>query len=306
MRRRARLAGAGDRRSSLALVKKLLLSLIMIGLIGSVTYKRVDATLSANDANLQSSYATGTLVVGNTVYTQTGGVYTPGTQCQSWTASTKNNYNAACSVLALDLPTGLRFPGQIIKAYVAIQNAGSLSAAQLQLSMPGCQTVDTTGTPAYVDASTGGAGVYCACPTPTTSTCAETGGTGLEMYVQEVNSSWALQTGFDCVFPGDYWGPYETPPVAAVHDCTTNWLQDSGSDLPSINCWDLGPEAKNSTRYFVIGFQIDPLAPNANQGKTVRFTLRWHLDGGNQTYDTTGHPAGSSCTNASLAPGYGD
>jgi hypothetical protein len=280
MRRRARLARAGDRRSSLALTKKVLLSLVVVGLLGSVTYKRVDATLSGNTTNLASSATTGTLVVGDSVYTQSGGIYTPGTQCKRWTAATKNNYNASCDVLALDPPTGLRFPGQIVKAYVAIQNAGSLPATQLQLSMPACQTVDTTGTPAYVDASTGGTGEY----------CTSNGGGGLEMYVQEVSSSFALTSGKNCVFPENYYG---TPAA----DCSTNWLQDSGSDLSGISCWDLGPETANTTRYFVIAFRIDPVAANTLQGKTARFTLRWHLYGGSLTYDTSGVPTGSSCAN---------
>lgn len=280
MPRHARLARAGDRGSSLGLAKKLLLSVVVIGLLGSVTYKRVDATLSGNTSNLASSVATGTLVVGDTVYTQSGGSYTPGTQCTSWSAATKNNYNAACDVLALDPPTGLRFPGQIVKAYVAIQNAGSLPATQLQLSMPTCQTTDTVGTPSYVPASTGGGGEY----------CSSNGGGGLEMYVQEVDSTFALNANFNCVFPEDYYG---TP----AHDCSTNWLQDSGSGLSAISCWDLGPEAANTTRYFVIAMQIDPLAVNTLQGKTVRFALRWHLAGANLTYDTSGVPTGSTCAN---------
>jgi hypothetical protein len=286
MRGHARHARAGDRRSSLALAKKLLLSLVVVGLLGSLTYKRVDATLSANTTNLSSSIATGTLVVGDTVDTQSAGSYTHGTQCTSWSATTKNNYNANCDVLALDPAAGLRFPGQVVKAYVAIQNAGSLPAAQLQLSMPTCITVDTFGAPAYVDASTGGTGEY----------CATNGGGGLEMYVQEVDSTFALAASLNCVFPEDYYG---TP----AHDCSTNWRQDSGSALPTVSCWDLGPEAAYTTRYFVIAFQIDPLAPNTLQGKTVRFTLRWHLDGGNLTYDTTGHPAGSPCANAPVGIG---
>jgi len=280
MPRRARLARAGDRGSSLGLAKKLLLSVVVVGLLGSVTYKRVDATLSGNTSNLTSSVATGTLVVGDTVYTQSGGSYTPGTQCASWSAATKNNYNASCDVLALDPPTGLRFPGQIVKAYVAIQNAGSLPATQLQLSMPTCQTTDTVGTPPYVPASTGGGGEY----------CSSNGGGGLEMYVQEVDNTFALNANFNCVFPEDYYG---TP----AHDCSTNWLQDSGSGLSAISCWDLGPEAANTTRYFVIAMQIDPLAVNALQGKTVRFALRWHLTGANLTYDTSGVPTGSTCAN---------
>lgn len=274
MRRRARLARGGDRRSSLSLVKKLMLSLLVIGLLSTVTYKRVYAVLSAQTSNPRSSVASGTLVLDDTVYTNGGSSLAAGSACGSNTSGTKDNYNA-CSTLSWDPATGLRWPGQTVKAYVAIQNVGSLRAAELQLSMPACTTTVTAGAPAWVIADTGTGGDACA--------------GGFEMYVQEVNDfSSTSPTDKQCVFPENVY-------VAPVTDCS--WVQDTVAGLKSITCWDLGPMNANTTRYFVVGMRWDPVAANALQGHMPVFGLRWHLDGGNLTYNAAGQPTGTTCAN---------
>lgn len=274
MRRRARLARGGDRRSSLSLVKKLLLSFLVVGLLSTVTYQRVYAVLSAQTSNLNASVASGSLTLGDTVYANGGSSLTAGSACPSnWAWSSDNN--TYCSTLSWDPSTGLRWPGQTVKAYVALQNTGSLRAAELQLSMPSCTTTNTTGAPAWVFAGTGGNGDACA--------------GGFEMYVQEVNDfSSTSPTDTQCVFPENVYS-------APVTDCS--WVQDTVAGLNGITCWDLGPMDANATRYFVIGMRWDPVASNSLQGRMPAFSLRWHLDGGNLTYDNTGQPAGTSCAN---------
>jgi hypothetical protein len=269
----------GARRPVLGTAKKILLSLLVVGLLSTVTYNRVYASMSAGTTNRASSTASGTVALGNTVYTNVPPI-TAGTQCQSWKAATNNNINATCDTLKWDVATtGLRFPGQVGKAYVAIQNAGSLSAAELQLSLPTCVTSNGTA-PLYVFASTGGAGDPCA--------------GGLDMYVQEVTSN-AFTTNVQCVFPENVYG---TPAT----DCSTVWVADTVAGLKSINCWDLGPVAANTTRYFVVGIRFDPTTTtNAQQARNVTMTFRWHLDGGNRTYDSGGNPAGTTCQNPSAS-----
>jgi hypothetical protein len=273
----------GARRPVLGTAKKILLSLLVVGLLSTVTYKRVYATMSAGTTNGASSSASGTVALGNTVYTNVPPL-TAGTQCKSWTAATNNNINATCDTLKWDVTTtGLRFPGQVGKAYVAIQNAGSLNAAELQLSMPTCTTSNGMA-PLYVFASTGGAGDPC--------------NGGLDMYVQEVTSA-TFTTNLQCVFPQDVWG---TPAT----DCSPGWIADTVAGLKSIACWDLGPQSANTTRYFVVGIRFDPAtATNAMQARNVTMTFRWHLDGGNRTYDLTGNPAGTTCQNPAATPGRG-
>lgn len=285
MRARSRLARGGDRRSPLPTVKKLLLSLVVVGLLGSVTYKRVDAVLSGEASNKAQAVATGTLVVGDTVYTNTPPM-TAGTQCQSWQAASQDNANVSCDTLKWDPATGLRFPGQVAKAYVAIQNAGSLNARALQLSVPTCIASNTTGAPAYVFASVGLPGDPCQ--------------GGLDMYVQEVTSA-AFTTNSQCVFPENVFS-------APAADCTTVWQADTVAGLNGINCWDLGSMAANTTRYFVVGMRLSPTMAtqaqsNALQGRTAAVTLKWHLDGGNYNYDVNGDPQQTACFNDTLATG---
>jgi hypothetical protein len=263
------------------MVKKLLLSLLVVGLFGTVTYKRAYALMSAQATNDASTVASGTIATGNTVSTRAGATLTPGTQCKSWTAATKNNINVGCDSVKWDLTTaGLQFPGQVGLGYIAIQNAGSLTASQLQLSMPTCLTASNTAAPAYVFASTGGAGDPC------------TG--GMDMYVQEVSNFGAVPpTNTQCVYPENY---YDTPVTA----CT--WIDDTVAGLKGITCWDLGPMPANTTRYFVVGLRLSATnATNGMQGRNTTLALRWHLQGGNYTYDTSGRPVGTTCQNPNSA-----
>jgi hypothetical protein len=268
------------RSSSLATVKKLLLSLLVVGLLGTVTYKRAYALMSAQATNDGSTVASGTIATGNTVSTRAGATLTPGTQCKSWTAATKNNINVGCDSVKWDLTTaGLQFPGQVGLGYIAIQNAGSLPATQLQLSMPTCLTASNTAAPAYVFASTGGAGDPC--------------NGGMDMYVQEVSNFSTVPppttASTPCVYPENYYG---TPAA------TCGWIDDTVAGLKSISCWDLGPMAANTTRYFVVGLRLSATnATNGMQGRNTTLVLRWHLTGGNNTYDTSGRPAGTTCAN---------
>jgi len=265
------------RSSSLTTVKKLLLSVLVVGLLGSVTYKRVYAVMSSQANNGAATLASGTVAAGNTVYTKTAPTtLTAGTQCKSWTA-TKNNINIACDSVKWDLSVaGLQFPGQVGLGYIAIQNAGSLPASQLQLSLPTCLTASNTAAPTYVFPSTGGAGDPC--------------NGGMDMYVQEVSNFGTVPpTNSQCVFPDNY---YDTPGAA----CT--WVDDTVAGLKGISCWDLGPMPANTTRYFVVGLRLSPTnATNGMQGRTTTMVLRWHLQGGNYTYDTSGRPAGTTCAN---------
>lgn len=287
MSARTRLA-RGDRGWSSSTLKKLLLSLIVVGLLGSVTYKRTDALLQGDTQHRGSSVASATLTAGDTVYTNASTFpatsLTGGTPCKSEAAASKDNYNGACDTLKWDPSTGLRFPGQVVYAFVSIKNSGSIDARNLQLSIPTCTSAWTSGLPSYVPASIGAGGDPCAA--------------GLDMYVQEVSSfTGGTLTNTQCVFPEDV---YSSPAT----DCSTVWQADTVGGLAGINCWDLGSTAAQATRYFVVGMRLDPsTSTNAIQGRTAIVTLAWHLQGGNYNYDVNGYPQHSACYNTPLYTG---
>jgi hypothetical protein len=120
--------GSAGRRSSTRRLKKILLSLIVVGCLTFVTVGATYATLSSTTANPKSTVGTGTLTFNDQVNS--------GTVCASYGAGTTGNVNAACS--ALITSSTLAYPGVLSTANVTIANNGSIDSNDLSVFMPSC------------------------------------------------------------------------------------------------------------------------------------------------------------------------
>ena len=148
-------------------MKKVLLSLMVIGSLTFFTVGGTYAVLNSETSNTKSSVASGTLTLGNTVAS--------GTTCFSYTSTT--NSNATCDALFTD--STLNYPGTASTVHVTITNNGTVPASALAIYMPSCTAAASPGAP-----SPGGGNP---CDT-----------NGAMMTIDESNSSF---TSHSCVYP---------------------------------------------------------------------------------------------------------
>jgi hypothetical protein len=231
--------------------KKILLSLIVIGALGSVTAHRTYALFTTESVNAGSSAGSGTLTFNTKVGTRTA--------CMSWNGTDKTNKDAGCANSLFD-GTTLAWPGQTQTANVTIQNDGSLSPTALKVWMSSCGSVNSTGPPVHLG------GDPCA--------------SGVELYIQEKTTN-TFAVDRQCWFPNanTTCGAYGT--VAAFR---ANYGAAPGLSLFSTGANAItGPPAKGvpntaSERYFQIGIRFSPTANTNLQGEAITFPLTWHMD----------------------------
>jgi hypothetical protein len=234
--RSTRFVSAG-RRSGTWRLKRMLLSLIVVGALSFLTMGGTYAVLSSTTSNAGSTVATGTLTFNDQVNS--------GTVCASYGTGNTGNSNSACS--ALITSSTIENPGVPVTASVTITNNGSLDAGDLSLYMPSCTQGTTSG------ATTVGGGNPCSV-------------SGAQFYVQETDSSGTPTT---CWFPSGAGACAFVGSSLYVFDANYNSTASS-LDLGS------GP-AHGQTRYFVIGMQLSATAGNALQGESATFPLTWHM-----------------------------
>jgi hypothetical protein len=226
------------RSSSTWWLKKALLTLLIIGGLGSFTVASTFAVLSSDTSNGKTSLASGTLTFGNKVGTAT--------TCNSYGAGSSSNVNNACDAIFTSATE--MFPGVPAITSLQIVNNGSLDASDLTLYMPTCTPGDTTGAPSP------GAGSPC-----------DAG--GLQLYVQETNA--AGTTNVKC------WYPTAATTCSFINDTLSLFVGNFTSVTTAL---DLGSgPAHGATRYFKIGVQLPSDASNTLQGRTATFGLTWHI-----------------------------
>ena len=148
-------------------VKKILLSMIVVGSLSYLTVGGAFALLNAETKNTSASISSGTLTFGNKV--------NAGSLCYTYNGT--SNVNSACDAL---FSSGTQmYPGTPATAQVTITNNGSLNAADLLAYMPSCSMVTTPG------ATSPGGGDPCAAG-------------GALFYIQETNSSFVAT---NCIYP---------------------------------------------------------------------------------------------------------
>ena len=157
------------RRSGSWHLKKVLLSLLVLGGLSCFTITSAFALLSSETQNTRAKISSGTLTFSNTVNTATA--------CLSYNGpASPGNVNSSCDPLFLN--TTLMYPGTPATAQVTITNNGSVDGTSLSLFMPTCTAVTSPGAPA-------GGGNPCAA-------------SGAQFYIAEEN---ALNGTQSCIFP---------------------------------------------------------------------------------------------------------
>jgi hypothetical protein len=247
-------------------LKKLLLSLVAIGVLGSITTGGTYAVFQNDEYNVNGATASGTLTLSNQVGVATtcfsqssSGSVASGTE--NWNTKESSPASAGCD--ALFTTATLNYPGTLVQIHVTLKNTGSVDASKLYVFMPGAS-----------------AGAGCV-PSANVTVGAVLGGgnpctltpNGDLFYIEEDNSSWVAQK---CQYPAGA-GACAIGGGGTLNDFSTNYYKYAGAKL------DLGSGLTNypamnaqDTRYFTIGIQEGN--DNTLQGETATFSLTWHLD----------------------------
>jgi len=232
---------------ALRTTKKLLLSVIAVGMLASITVRTTYAVLRSESSNRGTSIASGTLTLSNTVGA--------GTACLSQNGT--SNVNTACDVLLTATP--LWYPisspptaGQASVTNLTIKDTGSLPASKLSLYMPSCSGGTTTGAPANPSPIN-------PCSTPQ----------GLDLYVQETDSTFTT--------PTTCWYPVFAAGACSLTDGTLGTFVGTHASAATALSLGSGPAAMGF-RYFQIGIAEPVDASNGLQGQTAVLALTWHMD----------------------------
>lgn len=265
-------------------IKKLLLSLIVVGILSSFTARGTFAVLNGETRNANDSNASGTL-----------------TLTETWLGSASNgsldhvcnskdvslNVNTGCFTILTD--TTQMFPissaaepplpasNTYETAYVSIQNTGTLPAT-LKVDMPSCTYAATSGAPTTPAPSW--SAVNPCCPN-TTSGVTPGGGnpsctTGsLDFFIQETNAptgspTRSYTTPSSCVWPAS--------PSAACTFATDSLESFWTAHHDTSSYLSLGNIAAGATRYFQIATAEPSNALQGLQGQTATFALYWHAE----------------------------
>lgn len=266
-------------------IKKLLLSLIVVGVLASFTARGTFAVLNSSTRN-PVSIATGSILMTNSV----GG----GANCYSDLVAANKNVNTGCtqpfstSTLSPITSSTPPTPPQTTVAYadITITSAGlpvstnSTLPATLMVYMPNCDASNNATVGAYL-----GGGNPC-CPGDafgagvlpgSVGACPTTPYHSLDFFIQEYNAGfttanasciWPINAGTACTFQNDSLGTFW-----AQYDVT------SASPSPLVPKYlSLGSLAAGASRYFQIALAEPSTGTNINglQGQTATLALIWH------------------------------
>lgn len=231
-------ARTSGRSSSTWRLKKVLLSMIVIGCLSFFTLTSAFALLNAESRNIGGTISSGTLTFSNKVNL--------GSLCFSYNGpSSPGNVNTNCDALFTSATE--MYPGTAATARVTISNNGSLDARNLSVYMPSCTAVATPTAP-----NPGGA-----------DPC---GVAGAQFTIQETDSSF---TATSCKYPA-------AAGACAFAANTLYFFKSSANSAPTAFNLGSGP-ATGQSRYFVIGMQLPTNADNALQGEEALFGLTWRV-----------------------------
>jgi predicted ribosomally synthesized peptide with SipW-like signal peptide len=201
------------------------------------------ATFNATTTNAGNTFATGSLVLSNTV---------SATTCLS-TGGGNTDTNSNSVGCAKFFNTSTSKPGDIAGGNLTLTNSGTLPASVLTLTKSACSTVDNP------SESFHGTGDLCA---------------ALNFYVQEWTSS-AMTTGFKCWYGG---GTATTcDPTFATSPASLAGFGASPVDIsagPGATAFTATSGAA-PTRWFTVAVQLPTSANNSYQGRQGQVDLSW-------------------------------
>jgi len=218
-------------------VKKILISLLVVGAVGCFTITGTYAVLNTETHNARGSIASGTLTFSNQVNAATACLTING-------PASPGNVNSSCDALFAN--TTLMYPGTSATVHVTIANTGTIDGSALSVYMPSCSTVTSPGAPA-------GGGNPCT-----------TG--GAMIYIEESNAGFTTHS---CVYP-------TTGGACAYTANTMAYLSGTANTAGTAWPIGAGPTA-GASRYFIVGMELPTTASNTLQGEEALFNLTWHL-----------------------------
>jgi hypothetical protein len=238
------------RRRHLSLGRKVLLTVMTVGTIGTTIGAGTFASFTAATQNASNSFAAGTLVLGDksSTVTTTGGAGTiiddETTMCLSSTTSAiTTNTNSTCGAA---FSFSMNKPGATSVVDFNIKNKGSLSGT-LTLARGTCGNAPSV---SGVEFNVGSGDL-----------CANTSGLYVTLQEYSLNNRSGTLT---CWYPTAAAG-------ACVPDTTKtiNTLSTSGLNLSALSA--------GSTRYFRLTLNLLSSAPPVLQGRQATFDLTWQL-----------------------------
>ena len=258
-------------------IKKLLLSLIVVGALASFTARGTFAVLNGSTNHPGNTIASGSILMTNSV----GG----GANCYSDLVAANKNVNLGCTQ---PFSTGTLYPittstppapPQTTVAYadMTITSAGlpvstnSTLPATLMVYMPNCDASNNATAGAYLG------GTNPCCPGDAFGAGVLPGSVGncpagsLDFFIQEYTSSAFTTAMSSCVYPVD-------PSNACTFQ--DNYLGNFfGNYHDNTHYFSLGSIAAGATRYFRIGV-AEPIdnASGSLQGETATLSLYWHME----------------------------
>ena len=222
------------------LKQKVLMSVGTLGVAAAVAAGGSFATFSAQTSNPGNTFATGTLVMSNTVDTGTACLSTGG-------GSINTNVNNACDAL---FNLTVKKPGDFATANLTIKNEGSLDATALKSFATGCTDGDASGEAYH------GTGLPCS---------------AVQLYIQQTDSAFTAKTA--CVYGG------ATVANTCDFSDTSKTIGDfAGSHSNSTNGLSIGSGlTAGSSDYFVVGVKLPTNADNTYQGRQASVGLTWFM-----------------------------
>jgi hypothetical protein len=219
-------------------VKKVLISLLVVGAVGCFTITGTYAVLNTETHNARGSIASGTLIFSDTVNAATACLTING-------PASPGNANSTCDPLFTN--STLMYPGTAATVHVTIANTGSIGGSALSVYMPSCTMVTSPSAPSP------GGGNPCS-------------SNGAMIYIDESNAAF---TAHSCVFP-------TTGGTCAFTASTMAYFSGVANTAASAYSLGAGPAA-GASRYFIIGMELPSTASNTLQGEEALFDLTWHL-----------------------------
>jgi predicted ribosomally synthesized peptide with SipW-like signal peptide len=235
----------GKKRFTSKTYLKVLIGVGVLALIGGGA--GTFATFNAQTTNSGNTFATGTLVLSNTV---------GATTCLSTGAGTNTDTNTNSAGCAAIFNTSLSKPGDIAGGNLTLTNSGSLAASLLNLTATSCVDSDN-GSETYH-----GSGSVCG---------------ALNFYVQEWSNS-GFSTPYKCWYGGGT--PTTCDPTFATSPESLSGFGTNPVDISAgPNATAFAPNGSTGdTRWFTIAVELPQSANNTFQGRQAALSLTWEED----------------------------
>lgn len=226
-------------------LKKILLSLMVLGVVSSILGAGTFASFNAQTTNGNNTFKTGTLVLSNTKTSEAGASVVSPTCYSNGSGATDTNANASCATLIT--AAGMK-PNDIYTATLTLKNEGSLDANAFNVFSSACATADAAGQTYH------GTGDLCS---------------KIQLYIQEVdgtgNDTTCLygNTGTSCDF---------SDATRTLADFVTNHTTSNAGLAVHSNALTAG-----SSSYIRIGMKLPLDADNSYQGRTATVDFNWYI-----------------------------